>query len=92
MIKRQDKPIIEYRVIQNLTRKRFRKAMHLKAVLQDLEERGFIHQKEEGRKKLLEWMGKAIGTLFKFQDIGISCDLLVTPYIIIFPVSLVIIQ
>lgn len=54
VIKRQDKPIIEYRVIQNLTRKRFRKAMHLKAILLDLEERGFIHQKEEGRKKLLE--------------------------------------
>ncbi|PGR96901.1 hypothetical protein COC61_11020 [Priestia megaterium] len=54
VIKRQDKPIIEYRVIQNLTRKRFKKAAHLKAVLLELEERDFIHQKEEGRKRLLE--------------------------------------
>lgn len=33
VIKRQDKSVIEYRVIQNLTRNRFKKAMHLKATL-----------------------------------------------------------
>lgn len=54
VIKRQDKPVIEYRDIQNLTRKRFKKAMHLKATLLELEERGFIHQIKDGRKSLLE--------------------------------------
>jgi hypothetical protein len=54
VIKRQDNPVIEYRDIQNLTRKRFKKAMHLKATLLELEERGFIHQIKDGRKRLLE--------------------------------------
>lgn len=42
VIKRKDKTVIEYRDIQNLTRNRFKKAMHLKATLLELEERGFI--------------------------------------------------
>ncbi|MDQ0880960.1 YfjI family protein [Peribacillus sp. V2I11] len=54
LIKRQNKPVIEYREIQNLTRKRFIKAVHLKTTLLELEERGYIHQKKDGRKKLLE--------------------------------------
>lgn len=54
VIKRQDKPVVEYRDIQNLTRKRFKKAMHLKATLLELEERGFIYQTKDGRKTLLE--------------------------------------
>ncbi|MCR8867473.1 YfjI family protein [Peribacillus frigoritolerans] len=54
VIKRQDKPVIEYRDIQNLTRNRFKKAIHLKTTLLELEERGFIHQKKEGRKRMLE--------------------------------------
>lgn len=54
VIKRQDKPVIEYRDIQMLTKKRFKKAMHLKATLLELEERGFIYQKKDGRKLLLE--------------------------------------
>ncbi|KIL72342.1 YfjI family protein [Bacillus badius] len=54
VIKRQDKPVIEYRVIQNLTRNRFKKAMHLKATLVELEERGSIYQRKDGRKTLLE--------------------------------------
>jgi hypothetical protein len=54
VIKRQDKSVIEYRDIQNLTRKRFKKALHLKTTLLELEERGFIHQKKDGRKSLLE--------------------------------------
>jgi hypothetical protein len=54
VIKRQDKPVIEYRDIQNLTRKRFKKARHLKATLLELEERGFIYQTRDGRKTLLE--------------------------------------
>jgi replicative DNA helicase len=54
VIKRQDKSVIEYRVIQNLTRNRFKKAMHLKATLLELEERGFIYQTKDGRKTLLE--------------------------------------
>ncbi|MFP3886785.1 YfjI family protein [Priestia filamentosa] len=54
VIRRQDKPVIEYREIQNLTRKRFKKAMHLKATLLELEDRGYIYQKKDGRKSLLE--------------------------------------
>ncbi|PFO04673.1 hypothetical protein COJ85_11620 [Bacillus sp. AFS076308] len=54
VIKRQDKSVIEYRVIQNLTRNRFKKAKHLKATLMELEERGFIYQTKDGRKTLLE--------------------------------------
>ncbi|WHY98832.1 YfjI family protein [Peribacillus simplex] len=54
VIKRQDKPVVEYRDIQNLTRNRFKKAMHLKATLLELEERGFIYQTKDGRKNLLE--------------------------------------
>ncbi|MDR7239653.1 YfjI family protein [Neobacillus drentensis] len=54
VIKRQDKAVIEYRVIQNLTRNRFKKAMHLKATLLELEERGYIFQTKDGRKTLLE--------------------------------------
>jgi hypothetical protein len=51
---RQDKSVIEYKKIQDLTRKRFKKAEHLKKTLLELEERGFIHQKQDGRKWLLE--------------------------------------
>lgn len=54
VIKRQERLVIEYRDIQNLTRKRFKKAMHLKATLLELEERGFINQIKNGRKRLLE--------------------------------------
>ncbi|GAB6259315.1 YfjI family protein [Peribacillus sp. N1] len=54
VIKRQEMPVIEYREIQNLTRKRFKKAIHLKATLLELEERGFIYQTKDGRKTLLE--------------------------------------
>lgn len=54
VIMRQDKPIIEYRDIQNLTRKRFKKATHLKMTLLELEERGFIHQQKDDRKTLLK--------------------------------------
>lgn len=54
VIMRQDKPVIKYRDIQELTRKRFEKAIHLKKTLLELEERGFIHQKKDGRKRLLE--------------------------------------
>ncbi|WP_281278131.1 DUF3987 domain-containing protein [Peribacillus cavernae] len=54
VIKRQDKPVIEYRDIQNLTRKRFKKAVHLKTTLLELEERGFVHRKKDGRKSFLE--------------------------------------
>ena len=54
VIKRKNKPVIEYRDIQNLTRKRFKKAKHLKATLGQLEEREFIYQKKDGRKLLLE--------------------------------------
>ena len=54
VIKRKDKAVIEYREIQNLTRKRFKKARHLKATLLELEERGYIYQTKEGRKTVLE--------------------------------------
>lgn len=54
VIKRKNKPVIKYRKIQNLTRKRFKKATHLKATLLESEERGFIHQIKDGRKQLLE--------------------------------------
>lgn len=54
VIKRQEKSTIEYREIQNLTRKRFKKATHLKATLLELEDRGYIYQKKDGRKSLLE--------------------------------------
>ncbi len=54
VIKRQAKPVIEYRDIQNLTKKRFKKAVHLQATLLELEERGFIYQPKDVRKKLLE--------------------------------------
>ena len=54
VIKRQEKAVIEYRDIQNLTRKRFKKAIHLKSTLMELEEREFIYQKKVGRKSLLE--------------------------------------
>lgn len=54
VIKRRNKTVVEYRDIQNLTRKRFKKAIQLKKTLAELEERGFIHQIKEGRKQLLE--------------------------------------
>jgi replicative DNA helicase len=50
VIKRQQKPVIEYRGIQMLTRKRFKKAESLKSTFNELEERGFIHQRKEGKK------------------------------------------
>ncbi|WP_226655840.1 YfjI family protein [Pseudalkalibacillus hwajinpoensis] len=54
VIERMDRPIIEYREVQNLTRNRFKKAIQLKNTLSVLEERGFILQKMNGRKRLLE--------------------------------------
>ncbi|WP_371018938.1 YfjI family protein [Pseudalkalibacillus sp. JSM 102089] len=54
VIKRQDKPVVEYREIQNLTRKRFKKAMHLRSTFFELEERGYLYQKREGRKIVCE--------------------------------------
>lgn len=50
VIKRQNKPVVEYRDIQMSTRKRFKKALHLKTTLNELEERRFLYQKKEGRK------------------------------------------
>lgn len=54
VIKRQEEPVIEYRKIQDLTRRRFAKAIDLKKTLLELEERGFIHQKKDGRKGVVE--------------------------------------
>ncbi len=50
VIKRQQEPVIEYRNIQMLTRKRFIKAESLKSTFNELEERGFIHQQKKGKK------------------------------------------
>lgn len=54
VIKRLNKNVIPYREVQNLTRKRFRKAQSLKAILLELEDKGFISLVKEGRKTLLE--------------------------------------
>lgn len=54
VIKRQDKSIVPYRDIQNLTRKKFEKAARLQEVLDELEERNFISQFRKGRKRMLE--------------------------------------
>lgn len=54
VIKRQQEPVIEYRNIQMLTRKRFKKAESLKSTSNELEVRGFIHQRKKGKKIMYE--------------------------------------
>lgn len=54
VIKRLNKPVVEYRELQMQTRKRFKKAYQLKMVISDLHERGFIIPKMDGRKTLYE--------------------------------------
>ncbi|MCY8233895.1 YfjI family protein [Priestia endophytica] len=50
VIRRQDKPTIAYRDIQLLTNKRFSTASELQDSFRELEERGFVYQRKEGRK------------------------------------------
>jgi hypothetical protein len=54
VVKRQKKPIIEYRDIQILTNKRFKNASRLKSTFHELEERGFVFKRKEGRKTIYE--------------------------------------
>ncbi|GGM39460.1 hypothetical protein GCM10011351_27040 [Paraliobacillus quinghaiensis] len=54
VIKRKDSHLVDYRELQMQTRRRFKKAIHLKKVLNDLQERGYIIPKKEGRKTVYE--------------------------------------